>query len=92
MEGSSEFFQVQEVIYRGKSLYGGKAWNFSKSQSLNFFQVLELLNRVKAIYDNSHLALLGASLFWVPEPIQGSGGYVADQSLCRGKVRNISKS
>ena len=40
-------------------------------ESLEFFQVPGPLFREKVIYDNSPLALLRASLFQFPEPIQG---------------------
>ena len=52
----------------------GFSWNFSKSQSLKSFLVPGPLHWEEAIYDDSHLASLGAPLFQVPEPIQSPGG------------------
>ena len=51
----------------------GEAQNFSKSQSLyeessEFFQFPGPLYREKSLYDDSHLVLLGALLFYFPEP------------------------
>ena len=48
--------------------------DFSKSHALKFLQDPGPLHREKDIYDDAHLASLGASLFQVPEPMGGGGG------------------
>ena len=89
------FSNLKKVQARKIYLRACTFFKITKAQNLR-----ELLYKKKDVYDDLHLASLGTSLFWVPEPIQRGGDleFFQVQRLYKepkpiwGRAWNFSKS
>ena len=67
MGGELGIFPSPSAFIQGATYVKQPIWG----ESSEFFQVPGHSSREKVTYDDSHLASLGASLYSVPEPVQG---------------------